>query len=104
MTPNPELVRSMGYDPNEPPRMKCGHSANASHQTEEGAKPVCLICAGIVPGAYEVDEDPPSLEGRMMVCRYHRKDQVPSNPNAAFFGHRPDQDVDEYYCGCKGWD
>ena len=84
------------------PRMKCGHTANGTWGANR--EPACVICAGISAGAYEVDDDPPSLEDRMMNCAYHREPQIPTNPQAAFFEHRPDRDTDSYYCGCKGWD
>lgn len=79
--------------------MKCGHSANAT--TQDGA-PVCVICLGIVPGADEVDENPPDLEGRTARCVYCRKER-PSAINLAFFEHLPEHDYDRYYCGCYGW-
>ena len=29
---------------------------------------------------------------------------VESRPDLAFFTARPDSPMDEYYCGCKGWE
>lgn len=79
--------------------MKCGHAANA---TDEQGNPICLICYGWKPGAAEVDENPPSLEGREAKCVYCGR-VVTSSENLPFF-KRCDGKYDEYYCGCRGWD
>ena len=85
------------------PMMKCGHAANAMLD-EDGKKcPACAICAGINPGAYVVDADAPSLEGRFARC-HGEKSQVPSSTELAFFRHSPDREFDTYYCGHGGWD
>lgn len=88
-----------------PQMMKCGHSANAT-QTMTG-KPICAICAGIKPGWDEVDESPPTLEGRKARCTYYGakcRSETDSNTKLAFFEYQPDQELDRYYCGCYGWD
>lgn len=79
--------------------MKCGHAANAENGKGD---PCCVICYGIVPGADEIDDSPPSLEGRMSKCC--NKSIVPSSPSLAFFKHYPDREFDSHYCGCRGWD
>ena len=79
--------------------MKCGHAANATR----GGKPVCVICYGISPGADEVDESPPDLTGRVAKCTSCSR-TAPSRTSLAFFAHRPDAEMDSYYCGCWGWD
>lgn len=79
--------------------MKCGHTANA---TCDG-KPVCVICAGIVAGADEIDENPPSLDGRQMRCSDCGATRA-SDPAAAFFRHWPEREFDQFYSGCRGWD
>ena len=84
--------------------MKCGHAANAVGKDN---KPCCVICAGIIAGAYEVDDSPPSLIGRKAICAYSatkRHGEVDSSPNLAFFEYRPERQEDIYYCGCRGWD
>jgi len=81
--------------------MKCGHSANATYG--EDRKPCCVICAGINPDAYIVDENSPDLSKRKAKCCYCNN-IVPSNLKLAFFRHRPTDEYDEYYCGCFGWD
>ena len=83
--------------------MKCGHTANARSADD---KPSCVICIGIHPGASIVDDAPPSLDGRIAKCSYKRvcKSAQPSNLALAFFAHHPNQEFDEYYCGCQGWD
>jgi hypothetical protein len=108
--------------------MKCGHAANGTWQSPDGPKPACVICAGIVPGAHEVD-DRPSLDGRLAVCSYARDGQPhPMRPNGGpiygttpdgqnalagpvvstwdlpFFRHKPESAYDEFFCGCFGWD
>ena len=99
------------------PMMKCGHAANSTHDGE----PACAICFPH-PKATEVDESPPSLEGRTarcfhygqvptgrnMECRQCRRGEPcrcerPSSPKLAFFEHKPDLAYDRYYCGCWGW-
>lgn len=80
--------------------MKCGHSANATNGKGE---PSCVICTGITPLAEIVDDDIPSLEGRVAKCPYC-KDTVESSYNLAFFAYNKNSNVDSYYCGCRGWD
>jgi hypothetical protein len=84
--------------PDMKPMMKCGHAANA---TTEG-KPCCVICAGIVPGAYEIAEAQPDLSGRKAKCCYCSS-LADSSSDLAFFAHTPDKATDNYYCGCLGW-
>lgn len=79
--------------------MRCGHAANATRDGE----PVCVICSGISPGADEIDPDPPSLDGRTMVCAQCGSERA-SDPSAAFFESRPERATDAYYSGCRGWD
>jgi len=74
--------------------MKCGHVAN----TERG----CVICFGITPGAEEINYSPPDLTGRKAKCECGGLRD--SDTRLPFFEHRPDQDTDLYYCGCRGWD
>ena len=76
--------------------MQCGHVANGWHGTE----PVCAICfpdpkAGL---ATVVD-----LTGRMAQCPYCHHQQE-SSLELAFFQHRPEQETDSFYCGCRGFD
>ena len=52
------------------PMMKCGHAANATCRGKAGVKydppiPSCAICFCI-----EIDEAPPSLNGRQAKCDY----------------------------------
>lgn len=78
--------------------MKCGHAAQGVNGHGE---PVCVSCAGIVPGANEI-ASAPNLEGRKAKCC--SREPVASSVNLAFFGHDPSKEFDSYYCGCKGWD
>lgn len=84
------------------PMMKCGHAANAVRTGTN--EPICVICIGIHPGADQVDDNPPNLTGRKACCAYGKHAIVDSTPNLAFFEHKPDKEMDEYYCGCHGWD
>lgn len=100
--------------------MKCGHSANATVSNVVDGKdvtyPVCVICFGITHDAVIVvkEEEMPSLEGRQAKCSYdndrtsagrnHKDSRVQSDTRLAFFAHKPDQEYDDYYCGCFGWD
>lgn len=94
----------------EPPLMACGHTANSTTERNGVKIPTCFICAGIVDGYDVVVDMKPSLEGRMALCvdRHGRDGKghtpVPSRWNMAFFEYRPDQEYDQFYCGCWGWD
>lgn len=59
--------------------MKCGHTANGTYD----GRPVCVICAGINPGAHVVVSAKPSLEGRTATCGDHGA--TPSRWDLAFF-------------------
>ena len=83
------------------PMMKCGHAANA---VNGAGKPVCVICIGIKDGADEIENNPPTFAGRRAHCAYGNHAIVDSSPNLAFFEYKPDREMDEYYCGCHGWD
>lgn len=86
------------------PLMDCGHTAQGTDGT--GA-PVCVICAGIKPGAREVAATVPDLTGRTARCSYYGskcRSERESATSLAFFEHRPGEDHDKFYCGCFGWD
>ena len=80
--------------------MKCGHAANAK---DKRGNPVCVICTGIVKGWDQIDDKPPSLEGRVAKCG-SCKNTKPSSTELAFFEYTPSKPQDMYYCGCGGWD
>ena len=44
----------------------------------------------------------PKLTGRNAKCDLCSKVE-PSGRDLAFFGYKPDQEFDSFYCGCKGW-
>ena len=79
--------------------MRCGHVANGTHD----GKPCCVICAGLTPDAYIVDDNTPDLTGRQAECSFCGK-KVASKMSLPFFEHRPKMKYDSYYCGCEGWD
>lgn len=80
--------------------MKCGHAANG---VDKDGKPYCVICAGLTPNAYIVDDNVPDLTGRKARCSQCGC-IVPSNANLFLFEYRPNWDYDKFYCGCGGWD
>lgn len=43
------------------------------------------------------------IEGRVAKCSYCGK-MLLSETTLPFFRHNPDNPLDEFYCGCKGWD
>lgn len=65
------------------PMMKCGHSANAENGK---GYPACAICAPD-PRAYQVDSNPPSLEGRKARCTYYG---TPTRHNECNYGGERD--------------
>ena len=84
--------------------MKCGHTANAAAITNKDGKTIdiCCMCWGFTPDA-EIEVDPPDFTGRKAKCDYCGR-TVDSNLGLAFFGYRPNNKTDVYYCGCRGWD
>lgn len=82
------------------PMMECGHAANATSKGD----PVCAICVGLHPGARVIAEAQPDLTGRTAKCSYRCGSTAPSSTSLAFFTHQPNQEHDNYYCGCWGWD
>jgi hypothetical protein len=85
--------------------MKCGDTASGIYRDKDGVeKLVCVSCAGIVDGAYEVAEEVPSLEGRIATCSYGCGSSTESKVSLPFFRSRPDSATDDFYCGCFGWD
>jgi len=79
--------------------MKCGHSANATH---DDGQPCCVICAGIHPEAYVIEDIPPDLEGRTAMCSQCGGKRT-SSYALPFFSYNYEEGLDGYYCGCKGW-
>ena len=69
------------------PLMKCGHVAQG---VDGEGHPVCVICSGITPNAHIVDDNPPSLEGRMAICTSCYKHEVPSSYDLPFFEYGGD--------------
>lgn len=112
--------------PPHPWVMKCGCTAQAVQTMPDGTKrPVCFPCHGIVPGADELADVAPSLDGRRSRCAYYkpalgrcpttrhsRRGDIPgdypgetdSSWKLPFFRHQPEKPFDEHFCGCWGWD
>lgn len=83
--------------------MKCGHVANA---IDADGKPICVICFGIRKGAKEVErelDENETIPNRYARCMYCGK-KVESRWNLPFFEYKPEENFDEFYCGCGGWD
>lgn len=94
--------------------MKCGCNTHAVRAGTD--EPVCVIhvtTGGPEDPATQVEDSPPDLSQRQMRCGYrHGKDgrvcagrtPRPSDPRAAFFQRKPDEEFDQFYDGCWGWD
>ena len=61
--------------------MKCGHSATGTDA--KTGSPCCLICIGLDPRAEEINDQPPSLSGRLARCSCGNTQ--PSSISLAFF-------------------
>lgn len=110
-----------GQPETPPPMLTCGHAANAVQTMPDGSRvPACAIC-----DCNEVAQQQPDLTGRRMRCSYFGRAtstrnnegpcrtmpsgapctcEQPSSLSAAFFQQHPDEDFDEFYCGCWSWD
>ena len=99
--------------------MDCGHASMARHENAhdgfDGPHPSCVIhesCTVV---------EAPDLTGRTARCAYWKSPknepvttpfctkggcscELPSSSRMAFFNHFPNQEFDQYYCGCWGWD
>jgi len=90
------------------PMMKCGHVANAVTADNQ---PGCVFCNCTEISKQEID-----LTGRKARCAYYGKivklqgrtscckSESKSSTSLPFFKHKPENQYDEYYCGCQGWD
>ena len=78
--------------------MKCGHASNA--KTADG-KPCCVICgcAEVVREAKGTE----GLEGRKSKCPECGRIED-SHWGLPFFEYRPDEEFDQHYDGCRGWE
>jgi len=85
------------------PMMKCGHVANAN----SNGKPCCVICAGVLPEAFIVNENPPSLEGRIAKCAYGCGNERPSieslQGRLAFFEYCGEDSTESKHCKVCGF-
>lgn len=70
--------------------------------TSDG-KPACPIhdCLEI---KREIVSPTEGLEGRKARCSYHCGSESESKWTLPFFKYKPNEQYDEYYCGCFGWD
>ena len=66
------------------------------------AQPVCASCFGLTPDA-EVIVQCPILDGRFAKCSYCGKMEK-SALSLAFFKLSINNGMDEFYCGCRGWE
>ena len=97
--------------------LKCGHNNNATRHNKDGTThPSCVIC--------DCDEiiECPDLATRQAKCTYYGKKNYKnechsckhgggfctciqtSNLELAFFKYHFNEEHDEFYCGCHGWD
>ena len=82
--------------------MQCGHVGN-SHDLY--GNPLCAICFGINDGADIIEKECVKnigLEGRIAKCTYGDK-TTKSKWSLPMFKYCPEEEFDEYYCGCYGW-
>lgn len=78
--------------------LKCGHIPNSVTYIDGEEKECCAIC-----GCYEFSDIEVDLTNRKAKCRYC-DNETKSNFNLPFFEYKPNQEYDNYYCGCFGWD
>jgi len=87
--------------------MMCGCAASG---TDSNGLPVCVPHVGLLKlddgrdAARVVDRHQPDLTGRMARCSYGAHADRDSSFDLPFFKYRPTYEMDEYYCGCFGWD
>ena len=106
------------------PMMKCGCAAQGVRTATGGEKhdPPLAFC--LIHDCIEVADVAPDLTQRIARCTYRscktylakyrdthygelREDgrsYAPSSLKLPFFRHKPDEQYDEYFCGCMGWD
>lgn len=79
--------------------MKCGCAPQGRDM--QNNKEVC-----ITHGEQSYMENQPSLLGRKAKCTYYGfcKVAVESREDLPFFKFRTREVLDEFYCGCQGWD
>lgn len=82
------------------PVMKCGCVANAYRiDRETHEKHWCCIIHDTV----DILEEELDLSGRQAKCTICGK-MVDSDLNLPFFEYNKNGKMDQFYCGCKGWD
>lgn len=80
------------------PLMECGCVASSLIKKANGWVKGCGV-----HGCTKEAEEQPDLTGRKAKCSYGGA-VVNSSFSLAFFKYKPDEEYDEYYCGCYGWD
>lgn len=63
---------------------------------------ICSVCA-----AESLRENPNVINNRVACCSCTTSKIIPSSialKEEAFFEYRPNEEMDRYYCGCRGWD
>ncbi len=81
--------------------MKCGHVANMKDLYDN---PICGLCHELNDDAYKVEKEcvgSTELKGRKAKCIYGDS-ETKSKWNLPLFRYCPDEEFDEYYCGCYG--
>ena len=74
--------------------MSCGHAALSGTSDE----PMCPMCM-----EYARMKHTPELTDRKASCGCCGR-EAESSCSLPFFKYQPDRFIDEFYCGCKGWD
>lgn len=86
--------------------MACGCRANGYMTAHLGVKYDPPLPCCVVHGVIQQIEEP-DLTGRIARCSCGKttpSDSTEQWTSLPFFEHRPDQEFDSYYCGCRGWD
>jgi hypothetical protein len=108
--------------------MKCGCAPQGHKTSTGGVKHDPPIECCLIHDCCEPMEEAPDLTGRTAKCTYFGRSKPkrryandecnygcyrnpvcqcgkePSRFDLAFFKHKPDEEHDEFYCGCFGWD
>jgi hypothetical protein len=104
--------------------MKCGCAASGVATANKGVTFDPPIPCCVLHNCIEVAEAAPDLSDRIARCTYRScktylakyrdthygalrddgRSYAPSDLKLPFFKYKPDEEFDEYFCGCMGWD
>lgn len=81
------------------PLMQCGCT---SQGTDKDGNPVCVVHFPSAAARF-IEFKKPDLSNRVARCAYCHAER-PSKIGLAFFSHQPEKKLDQFYCGCRGWE